>query len=597
MFRTWADFVAPTLLAVHFGLLAVSLSLQSTTWDEPAHIASGVMHWQSGTFAAYRVNPPLPRMLAVLPVLLDDPNLVPAERGDAVDPFRRVEMEIGEQFAYLNRGRFATLVWHARWAGIGWSVLGGWLVYCWSRDLYGRAAGWLGLTLWCFEPNALAHAQLVTPDLPATVAGLLAAYALWRYLRAPSLGRALLAGTAFGLALLTKFTLLVLAPVWLILWAAWAWRPAVGVRPRPREVVAAGALTLLLINLGYGFVGTGVRLDSIPFTSHTFAGEALVGLDSPNDPRAANRFADTWVGRLRLPIPADYLRGIDVQRRDFEAMHRWAPSYLGGRWQEYGWWYYYLYAAAVKLPLGTLALVLAGVAVTLLRLPPSAGWRDELTVYLPALAILLLVSSQTGFNHHARYALPALPFALIGASKLGRLTASGKNPAGYVVLALASWSAGSCLAAYPHALSYFNEAAGGPANGSAHLLDSNIDWGQDIAELQDWLSDHPEALPMRFALYAPSDSLGLWLTNVQLGPPPLGIGYKSFANCGPRPGWYAVSVNVLRGAALPGIPAHSLEYFRCFAPVGRAGYSIYIYHLTADEANRVRGELGLPLIE
>ena len=36
------------------------------------------------------------------------------------------------------------------------------------------------------------------------------------------------------------------------------------------------------------------------------------------------------------------------------------------------------------------------------------------------------------------------------------------------------------------------------------------------------------------------------------------------------------------------------RYFLHFQPVAMAGYSIYIYHITLDEANRVRKEFGLP---
>jgi hypothetical protein len=59
------------------------------------------------------------------------------------------------------------------------------------------------------------------------------------------------------------------------------------------------------------------------------------------------------------------------------------------------------------------------------------------------------------------------------------------------------------------------------------------------------------------------------------------------------PGWYAISVNYLHGFAW-GIPQDALIGFQKLRPVAMAGYSIYIYHVTLDEANRVRRELGLP---
>ena len=49
---------------------------------------------------------------------------------------------------------------------------------------------------------------------------------------------------------------------------------------------------------------------------------------------------------------------------------------------------------------------------------------------------------------------------------------------------------------------------------------------------------------------------------------------------GPQPGWYAVSVNLLHDGR------KEWAYFLHFKPVAMAGYSIYIYHITLDEANR-----------
>ena len=42
---------------------------------------------------------------------------------------------------------------------------------------------------------------------------------------------------------------------------------------------------------------------------------------------------------------------------------------------------------------------------------------------------------------------------------------------------------------------------------------------------------------------------------------------------------------------------YDLTYFQRFQPVAMAGYSIYIYHITLDEANQARRELGLPELD
>ena len=578
-------------LAVHAGLLLNGLRQNFVTVDEVAYLPAGLSHWQTGTFTLYRVNPPLPRALAVLPVLA---------RGPAVDyrhydsrPGARSEGPVGVDFATRHAADYFRLVCLARLAGVAWSLAGALLVFHWSKALYGERAAWVGLALWCFSPNVLAHAQLLTPDVPAAVAGLAATYAFWRYLRSPSWEWAFFAGLLLGVAELTKFTLLVLYAVWPALWLAFFLRRR-GPRPRWAQLLFLLALSVLVINVGYAFTGTGRPLGEAPFVSRALSGEArgaLYGGDS------GNRFRGSWAGPLPVPLPEDFVRGVDEQWRDFEA--GW-PSYLAGEWRRKGWWYYYLYAFTVKVPLGALALVLWGLALLAARHPSCADWTDELTLALPALAVLALVSWQTGFTHHLRYTLPMFPFVIVSTSKVGYFLAPGRRTAGMVVIALLCWAAVSSLRVYPHSLSYFNEAAGGPENGPNHLLDSNIDWGQDLLFLADWLKEHPEARPLKLAYFG------------RAGPSLLGIRYELPAygphggrggDVGPLPGFYAVSVNFVWGMSFPApdgqgsweyVPLHGYEYFKLFQPIAKAGYSIYIYHITPDQANAVRRQMGLP---
>jgi hypothetical protein len=495
--------IAGLLLAVHAGLLLHALRLHSVTIDEASHIPAGLVHWHAGTHAAFRVNPPLPRMLATVPLLLTNCQWVGDGPRETDDPHQRSEVSIRQPFYQFNRDHYYDYVFLARVAGILWSCFGAWLVFRWAGELYGSAGGLLALTLWCFEPTILGHAQIVTPDVPCTVAGLLVGYLFWQYIKEPIWPRAAGVGLALGLALLTKFTLLALLPVGLVALivargsAETTMARAVG--RRLGHAVLALALTLLVVNAGYMFDGTGRRLGEIPFISRSLAGERT-------EPRrgaegAGNRLRGTMVGWLPAPVPEDWLRGIDVQRRDFEELGDSRPSYLAGEWRNRGWWYYYLYALGVKLPFGTIVLGLAGFALALLRSRWSSGWRDELAIYLPGVAILILVSSQTGFNHHMRYALPAIPFFLVGAGKLAAFVRPWHWLAGSLVAGLVLWAGVSSLRVYPHSMSYFNEIAGGPENGHAHLIDSNIDWGQDVFFLKKWMDAHPEARPMRMAVF------------------------------------------------------------------------------------------------
>ncbi len=352
----------------------------------------------------------------------------------------------------------------------------------------------------------MAHAPLVTPDIPLTVAGLIATYAFWRYLKVGTWRLAVAAGVLLGVTQLTKFTALVLFGVWPVLAVVHALdRSNVAFRAvPPRTRLVQGGLIVFLsvwvMNLGYGFDGSFTPLGEYNFVSRSLMGGAQEFKESQPRAVSGNRFRGTWLGAVPVPLPRGYLEGIDVQRRDLEGTGV-RPSYLAGEWRVGGWWYYYIYALVVKVPVGTLALALWGLVLSLRRSHRSASWADETTVWLPALAILALTSAHTGFNHHSRYILPMAPFVCVATGKLGRYLRRETRKAGFVVSSLLLLSILSSLSVYPHSLSYFNELAGGPDSGYKHLANSNIDWGQDLYYFRAWAETHPEARPLGLAYY------------------------------------------------------------------------------------------------
>ena len=589
------------LLGVHAGLLLALIPRTFITVDEAMGVAAGISYWRTGRFIVYRVNPPLAKMLAVLPALAAQPETDFRNLRDS--PHQRAEFQAGLNFTNLNRPRIFYLICLSRLTGVIWSVLGGWICYRWTRQLYGGAAGCLALTLWCFEPYILGHAALATTDVPATVAGLLASYLFWRYLRTPSWGRAGLAGVALGIAALTKFTLLILFVLWPTLWAVrrmldrgrtpWPLRIPIG------QMLLILVLSLEIINAGYGCQGTGQFLGDYQFMSRLLAGDQAL--------MPGNRFRGTLLASVPVPLPEDFVRGIDVQRIDFEGNRL---SYLAGTWSRGGWWYYYLYALAVKLPLGTLILSAWG---SLAAFGPNRSIRrfDMIMPLSTAVTILAFISMQTGYTQHSRYMMPALPYLMINAGQLvGDRSEPRKTWVTRLTWGLLLGTVLSSLWTYPHSLSYFNEAAGGPLRGHDHLVDSNIDWGQDLLYLKEWQEAHPEARQLKLAYY--NFQIDPGLVDLTSEPPPPGPQAISDGKpagsqaIGPVPGYYAVSVNFLRGAdfviadgrgGFRTTRPHEFEYFRAFRPIARAGYSIYIYHITPEQVDLERRRLGLaPLV-
>jgi len=521
-------------------------------------------------------------------IALEDPRLNAISFARSADPHSRPEFESGRRLIQIEGARFFWVLTRARWAAIPFSLLGASVCYLWARELYGVHAALLATTLWVFSPSVLAYGHLITPDIGAAALGAAAAYLFWKWLKSPTWLRAIVAGTVLGLAELTKTTWIILVVVWPLVWLVY--RRNLRVPPATIWPEALRFATILLIavwtvNLGYGFEGSFRRLGDFNFISQTLGGTAEhVREGQPFH----NRFAGTWAQNIPVPVPQNYLAGIDFSKWEFERKY-W--SFLRGEWRLGGWWYYYLYAMLIKEPLGTWALLLLAIALTFGAARYSAPWRDELVLLLPAVAVLALVSSQTGYNHHLRYVVPAFPFIFIWISKVARSVALGNRAITATVCILLTWAVGSSLSAFPHSLSYFNELAGGPMGGHYYLGNSNVDWGQDLLYLKRWLDHHPEATPLHLAYDVPlidPHIAGIEAEGVPSGPHSERAERDSLANLGPLPGWYAISVNKMHDRG------RDFDYFLRFKPVGYAGYSIYIYDIKLDEANRVRRELGMP---
>jgi hypothetical protein len=628
MLRRWN---IALLLAIHAALLGWAGWGTCPNKAEVGYMAATVYWWHTLHFDVFHVNPPLTRIVTALPIAMCDPKQ--DWRSYSSRPQDRSEWGLGRAFIVANspekiRWCFAL----ARWSLIPLVLLGGYFGYRLAREMFGVQAGFVFLALWCFSPLLVAWGATICPDVIAGGLGLVAIYTFRRWLHQPDWTRAAISGVCLGLLPLTKLTWIIAFGVWPLMWCFWMiptllTQPEKRCFPWPplRQLAAILFLALYTLNMGYLFDETCRPLGRYVFISRLLGGHIVPG--NPNTLVPGNRFAGTRLGAILVPLPADFVQGIDTQRFDFE---RGLPSYLRGQWAAHGWWYYYLYALAVKEPLGTWCLATLALAASILGRGFSASWRDEMLVLVPFAAILVFVSSQSGFSAHSRYVIPALPFLFVWASKVGRVFQTrlfaGRRLAlaAMVVLALV-WSVASSLAVYPHSLSYFNELAAllpmpaewsypkpvsgaevnqsllsriqcvltaGPRNGPRHLLGSNIDWGQDLFCLEEWCRLHPEAQPIQVAYFG---GYPVERSNIKSsGNPPIGVEWKQFDNMtdlaayGPLPGWYALSVNEIYSRS------QQYRYFLNFQPVATAGYSIYIYHITLDEANRVRRKLGLP---
>jgi 4-amino-4-deoxy-L-arabinose transferase-like glycosyltransferase len=594
------------MLLVQAGLIFAASPRNAVTFDEASHLPAGLRYWREGRFWCYHHNPPLARLITALPVALagyasDD------SRASYIPQSRRADDDIARRFLIRNREHYFDAFLLARLTVLALTSFGGLVVYLWSRELFGVSGGLVSLSLWTFCPNILAHGGLATTDMGATVFGLIASYAFWHYLQRPTWRSAAVSGLALGLAMSAKFSFVVLPLVWVPLAILSEILRRSGLRGVVRvapHALISGLACLFVVNNVYQAEGFGRRLDSFEFHSGLLTRPAS---SSSHPGERENRFSETWLGAIHVPLPEHFLLGFDDQAFDVDTFR--PPKYLRGevRRNENGWWYYYLYGFAVKTPLGTLGLLALAVVVGVTSRRNRSGPVAELAVLAPAALLFGLVSSQTGLNSHFRYVLPVLPSLFIAAGRLGPWASRHGWAARSVVAAGVVGTAVSVTALHPDYLTYFHEAAGGPDGGIAHLADSNVDWGQGLIALGDWVREHGRGRRLRLAYFGRMDPE---LVGIRFELPPFGVEAEDSAaseldrEFGPVPGLHAVSANYRLGCipvdapngsgGLRRIPFNAFTYFRHFKPVAIVAHSIYIYELGVDEVNQVRRGMGLP---
>jgi hypothetical protein len=453
------------------------LADKSVTIDEFGHLPAGVNVLSTGDFRYCQLNPPLMNLLSALP-LRSMEITEPPRRGMSLKS-RYSFWVNGYAFMDTNREIYRDAFAAGRIVTVVIVALLGLLVFVWARLLVpGRpnAAGLFSAALIWFSPNIMAHARLVTTDAGITFFMMLSLLALFLFVRKQTILRAAACGIALGLAQLVKFTAIYLYATHFIilivsLCSLRGGGSAVGCGVSWRRLipllVGIFVLSIAVLNAGYGFQRVGRMLDDF-----TFASQPMQALSK------------VLPARMIVPFPEDYVRALDRQLHDTQ---QGDPSFLFGQSYAGGRWYYFLALVAVKTPLPCLLLAILALYLSVTR--RGLARRDELLILLPGFLIFIMLSLFSNKQLGLRMVLPALAtlWLWVGAT-LARSRWTRKTLP--VVIALVVWFAVVSAVAYPDYLAYFNEAAGGPARGHHCAIDSNLDWGQDLPQLERYMARH-----------------------------------------------------------------------------------------------------------
>jgi hypothetical protein len=169
-------------------------------------------------------------------------------------------------------------------------------------------------------------------------------------------------------------------------------------------------------------------------------------------------------------------------------------AFLAGNYSQTGWWWFFPYAFLIKTPVAELvAFGLAAVVglrrAVSVRDPIASGMR-RIAPLLALLAVYGAISVTSNLNIGHRHLLPIYPPLFILAGALLRPAAGPAwRAAGAAVLLLA---AADSWRIRPNYLAHFNLTVGGGDEGWRHLVDSSLDWGQDLPGLKRWLDAHQQ---------------------------------------------------------------------------------------------------------
>jgi 4-amino-4-deoxy-L-arabinose transferase-like glycosyltransferase len=531
------------LLALHALVALWSTAHRSTTSDEIYHVTGGYLFDTQHDFRLHPENGVLIQRLQALPAVVlgaHPPPLAGSEYWRTADL-----LVVSHQFFYESGNDHWPLLMGARGVTLLFSLGLCALVFAWARALGGALAGLVALALAALSPTLLAHGALATSDVPAAFALTASAGLMGWQLQRGGAGRALVSGVVFGIACVIKYSAALLIPVFLVL-ALVHWLHAGRKKAAARQIAAsialhaAAALAVIWATFEFRFSAFGPGAE--PGAQFVRDWDYMLGLA-----RSQTELI-RWLRDHRL-LPEGFLFGylhtlIGAQSRG---------AFLAGDYSVTGWPSFFPLAFLWKSTPAELAALAGAIGLAGLRWRGVRAWARRLAPLLALTAIYGAVAITSHMNIGHRHLTPMYPALFIVAGvAVARLRArAARLAAAGLVLA----QAGSAAAAFPYYIPYFNAFAGGPRHGWRLLVDSSVDWGQEMGGLKNWLDAHnagPAAQPVYLSYFGSADAnyYGLRATRIYS----LDAGHFAVPWYEMRAGLYCIGATMLQNpySPLPG---------------------------------------------
>lgn len=560
-------------LLIVFCLLSSTAARQkSPTFDEPLHLFAGYSYLKWGDFRINPEHPPLAKTLAALPLLgldIDTSGITPGER-DAVGSAKNYSWILAARFVLANHN-VQNLFMYPRLIMTGLAAILGLFVYLWAREFYGTRAGLAAMGIYCFDPNVLAQSSIIHTDIPFTLCFFAGSYFYWRAAHNLTWKDLFATSLLFGLAAIVKFSFLVILPIWIALAFLRAWSttphqsqitlPRLVCEPRQKLalhsliLITAIVMAFLAIWAAYGF-----RFDAAADATEQLRIGRVI---APN----------SWLSMLAVAnakyfiLPEAWLYGLFDAVRASDRV-----SYLSGQIYQHGSWLYFPVVFAVKTPLPTLVMLLAAIILAVRR---RSAFQMELFLLLPAVLFFFLAASSR-LNIGLRHILPIYPFLFVWiGGMLAAIWTSGDRVYRWGAALLGVFLLASSLWTYPDYLAFFNELAGGPGNGHNLLVDSNLDWGQDLKGLQMWMKNQG-VTRIQLAYFGTIDPAYYGIDADYLQGTHV-IQSRPKSADAPVPSHIAISATYLQGLYLQNRDRYAA--YRDQKPVAVIGHSIWVFKL------------------
>jgi hypothetical protein len=477
--------LAAVLLAAFWFVADHGVADKSTTFDEMAHLTAGYSYWRTGD---HRLNPEngwLPQRWDALPLT----RYSPAFPSLDTDAWRRAESwQLGYRFFYDEGNDLARMLRSGRRANLVFALLLGAVVFAWSLRLFGPVGALVSLSLFVLDPNVIAHGSLITSDMAAALAFTIAIAALGWCVEKPGLPQVLIAAAALTALALSKTSWILIVPMGIVLIAirTLSSGPLVGWMGRPLRTATRSKLVVLIVAATIVCVLVWAGIWAAYGWRYRSPGmEADVHNWSQLLPQLGTGAGLIDLARRGRWLPESYLWGIAYGLRHAQSRQ----TFFLGTQSSHGWWYFFPLAFLMKTPVGTLALLAtaAGIGcVRYLRLgrDQRMRWARRLAPLLVLLISYWLAAMSSSLNIGVRHLLPTYGalYILAGAS-VGAATCTPRRRVWPVLALLVALAGIESLRIHPHHLAFFNVLAGGPSKGHTRLVDSNLDWGQDLPGL------------------------------------------------------------------------------------------------------------------